>query len=331
MAWMHRPGMLPKCTAVVATEPRRDEARIRPTLVGLCGTDRGIVTGAYPGTAGIVLGHEGVGVVQSVGSGLHERLVGQRVVVNPTLWCGRCDPCRRGSTNTCEEKAAWEIGISRDGLLQKSCVLPVRALHIVPPEMPDRTAAMVEPLACVLHALGRVAVRADASALVIGGGPIGSVMALALDHRISGPLLVVESDAHRRQFLARQLGLGVTDSVDRGERYDLVVDTVGNQLEAGLASLRSGGTLLAMGCRSDSIVTIRPFEMLSRQACFVFSCDYDAAEFRPAVEAAQKLSVERVITHVLPFEQVEEAFRLLGTNSPSEAGYRAQKVVIRVN
>lgn len=331
LGWKHRPGMLPEQVVIEAREPDEREVAIRPTLVGLCGTDRGIVAGTYPGTHGVVLGHEGVGIVEQVGSGVPESLLGQRVAINPTLWCGRCGACRAGRTNSCADKAAWEIGVSRDGLLQQLCVLPARALHAVPADMPDRAVVMIEPLACVMHGLNRVSPQSGQDALVMGGGPIGCVTALALASRTGCSVAIGEIDPYRRDFLKTEFGMTVTDEPQRSGTYDLVVDTVGNQLETSLSLVRTGGTVLVMGCRNDATALIKPLELIARQVSVAFSCDYDAAVFPQAITEARALPVARVITDELPLQQVDDAFRLLGVGAPGEDQYRGQKVAIMVS
>ncbi len=169
------------------------EVLVEPILVGLCGTDRAIAAARYPAHPGVVLGHEAVGRIAVDTSPWP---VGTRVAINPTLWCGTCERCFEDKTNLCLDKSNREIGVSRDGALASLLAVPLAALTPLPNSMPDRRAVLIEPLACVLQAVKRVRLHSSDRLLVLGGGPIGAVLAMV--GRYMG-VVVFERDAWRRK------------------------------------------------------------------------------------------------------------------------------------
>lgn len=326
-AWVHRVGGPPKKVIVAKPKPRVGEVLVRPLLVGICGTDRGIASGNYQAGGDVVLGHEAVGVVSDIGPMVDENLRGARVVVNPTLWCGHCRYCTRGSTNVCERKSSMEVGISMPGLMQESAILPAHAVLPVPPALPTESAVLIEPLACVMHGLAKLRTR-NLPATVLGGGPIGALAALLL-HEQGRHVTLVEPAARRAAALHDHLGMDVQPVVT-GERTSLVVDAVGNQLQAALSSLEPDGQVLVLGCRSDYSLTIRPLDLIAQQATLFFSSDYDLPDFSTALESAARLDLQRLLTHKLTLNDVDEAYRLLDEQEAGRDGRPAFKVAVEI-
>ena len=127
---------------------------------GICGTDLNILATppAHKATPGIIIGHEGVGVVQKVGAGVTDLRPGDRVVIAPRLTCGRCDYCRRGLDNQCTNYNT--IGTTIDGAFEPYLRAPQSALFKISPNVPRDAAALFEPLSCVVGAAARAATQA---------------------------------------------------------------------------------------------------------------------------------------------------------------------------
>lgn len=181
--------------------PGPGQARVRSVLVGICGSDLHAVAGRHPFVPlPYRPGHEVVGVVEEIGGDVHLAVsagvagrfgpgrvrVGDRVVVEPTLNCGDCKQCRRGVVNLCERLDFFGCGHSQGGMAEEFVVRTDR-LHVVPPEMSDLQAALVEPLSTPVHAV-RLAAGAGAeeeadlsgrSVVVLGAGTIGLLVLAA--------------------------------------------------------------------------------------------------------------------------------------------------------
>lgn len=309
-----------------------DDVLIRVVATGICGTDRGIVLGHFPALPGVILGHEAVGEVAAAGPAVTSLRLGQRVVVNPTFWCGRCGPCRRGAMAYCLAKEGREVGVDRDGSMAGYLVLGERFVHAIPDAMGWRRALMVEPLACVLTNLDAAGLGWHRRVLVLGGGPIGSLCALVLAAR-GTPVTVAERDP-RRAALARDiLGRRVTVVAHAAEAAppEIVIDAVGSLVEEALRVVATAGTIVVMGEQEGAVASVPLRALATRGLRLVGAGPYAPATFELALAMAADLPLERLITHVLPLERHAEAFGLLdvapGPGLPGP-GYGAMKVLL---
>jgi fructokinase len=322
----------------VCTAP--DDVIVRVTQAGICGTDRGVLLGKFPAEPGVIMGHEAVGDVAETGAGVTTLKPGDRVIVNPTLYCGLCRWCRRGALNFCLNKAGNEIGIDRDGAFARYMRLEERFLHAVPDGMPDDRAVLVEPLACVLNNLEAARVRPDDEVAVLGGGPIGVLVALVADH-CGAAVRLVETDAYRRAAAVAFLG-GVAGCAARVEEpgavaarsASLVVDTVGS-LPAEACDLAANlGRVVVMGFNDQATWTVRPLELLQRGLTVIGAGDYNSLLFDRAVDLARRLPLEGLISHHVPLAEFTDALAAIGAGGVEGAGHHAytgMKVVIELS
>lgn len=148
---------------------RDDQALIRVTGVGICGTDLHIlqVPPAHPARAGIVEGHEFTGVIEELGSDVYGYQVGEAVLIDPHPGCGVCDECRRGRPDRCLPLYATSgepghpdtIGLFSDGAMAEYVVVPRQSLYKVAQTVPSHIAALAEPFACVINASAKLNVQ----------------------------------------------------------------------------------------------------------------------------------------------------------------------------
>ena len=182
-------------------KPATGEALVRVAFCGICGSDlpRTFVKGTYRFPT--VCGHEFAGVVESCGEGVTQVAPGDRVVVFPLLWCGKCAACERGNFVQCSNYDYF--GSRRDGALAEYVAAPVRNLVRVPEGVSLEAASMTEPAAVALHALKRAGGGFIGQSVVIfGAGPIG-LMAAQLA-RVMGAAQVILFD-----LVARKLAMAV--------------------------------------------------------------------------------------------------------------------------
>ncbi|MCX4681213.1 alcohol dehydrogenase catalytic domain-containing protein [Streptomyces sp. NBC_01433] len=333
-----------------------DDVVVEIVGTGVCGTDRKILLGRFPARPGVVLGHEAVGVVRETGAQVRSVGVGDRVVVNPTLFCGWCVPCRRGATNFCRHKAGTEVGVDRDGTYAETVTLPERFVERVPAGLSFRGAVLIEPLACVLSNVRAASVTFDDTVVVLGAGPIGTLTAL-IAARHARRVTVAEPDGYRLERAGEQFAHVVdvagTDPAEAvvkasgGERPSVVFDTTGTGLDAALRLIDDGGRVVVMGFDDTYTVPLRPLQLTNRGIQLIGAGDYRADVFPVAVDLAAELSdpqrsgsgpvLERLVTHEFPLERYSEAFTALGglAGGDGDGGterpprYDALKVVIR--
>ena len=161
------------CVKIPMPEPKPGEALIKIMAAGICGSD----IGAFRGTNGLVsyprvIGHELAGVVVSIPENNKNGIkVGDRVVVDPYLYCGHCYPCSIGRTNCCDNLHV--LGVHVEGGMAEYFCHPADMLIKIPDGMSWVQAAMAEPLTISLHGIHRGGLKAGEYCAIIGAGPAG--------------------------------------------------------------------------------------------------------------------------------------------------------------
>src|SRR5215471_16714279 len=193
----------------VSVEPAAGQVQIRVAFCGICGTDLHLFHGAMAHrlTLPHVMGHEMSGTIARIGSGVEGWSAGDRVTVRPLDPCGNCPACVAGHSHICHNLKF--IGIDTPGALQGIWTVPAHTLHRLPDSLSLREGAMVEPVAVACHDVRMSELKDGEFAAVIGGGPIGILVALVAQTR-GARVVMAEVNPFRLQ-LARDLGIDVID------------------------------------------------------------------------------------------------------------------------
>jgi 2-desacetyl-2-hydroxyethyl bacteriochlorophyllide A dehydrogenase len=301
-----------------APVPGPGEVVIGVDIAGLCGTDHRIWSGERPVRYPRVLGHEFVGRVEAVGPGVDRVAVGARVVVEPNYSCGTCSLCREGNRNLCLGRIA--VGIDVDGCLAELVRVPARCCWPAPSTVADDELVLTEPLAVVVRAVARGAVRPGECAAVVGAGTLGLLALQVL--RGQGARVLVVSRSARRFALARELGAeathaladGAADAAARGfagrEGVDVVIETAGTPeaVTDALALVRPGGRVVLTGLPHEP-TTVSFFAVVRREVTLTGSMIYQD-EFPRAMRlvAAGTVRTRPLVTHRFDLDAVEGAF-----------------------
>jgi len=249
---------------VPTPEPGPDEVIIAVKACGICGSD----VHGMDGSTGrrrppIIMGHEAAGVVARSGAAVTGWSPGDRVTFDSTLYCGRCDFCRRGLINLCDNRRV--LGVSceayrRHGAFADFVAVPQHILYRLPDGLPFEQAALAEPFAVALHAVSRGPAPKDGMAVVVGAGMIG--LALVQGLRQAGCERIIAVDvADERLALAGKFGathlvhsarenaLEVILGLTEGRGADLAFEAVGitPTVDVALGCLRKGGALMLVG------------------------------------------------------------------------------------
>lgn len=289
---------------------------------GICGTDVHIlaVPPGHPAKPGTILGHEYTAEVVAVGDRVVHVRPGDRVVVDPSVWCGSCPYCQRGLTNLCERMEG--IGIVRDGGFAASSVVPAHAVYAIQPHVLPEIAALAEPLADVLAGLGKMRVLPGDSALVLGAGPIGLLFTLLLRAAGIGRLLVAEVAAYRanqatacgadRVINPRQEDLAAAVHRETGLGADVVVDAVGVLLEDALRCVRRGGSVVLFGMNEHAPPAVKQYD-ITKYEIQILGTYIARGTFPQAVRLLEsgRLDVGRLITHRFALAEIHQGIDLL--------------------
>jgi len=297
------------------------EILIKTRAVGLCGTDvKAFLRGHPYFKPPCVLGHEFTGTVAEVGEGVETFAVGEAVVAAPYVECGQCDVCLRDLGELCKHKAFVS------GALQEYILIPREivnaATYRLPPGVDFIAGSLAEPLACVVNGIEKASIESRDSVLVVGGGPMGALLA-QMARSITLRVAVSEISPARISAL-RQLNLTVVDPSRKDTsqqledhfetpQADKVLIAVGLRTvaEEALTWVAPGGTaLLFGGLPKDESLTIDPFAVHYQEVSIVGSFGYRLDHFRTAISWLSEHSAEaaRLVTHTVPFEQVESGF-----------------------
>lgn len=311
----HRIGVAP----VSPPEPGPGEALVRVAWAGICGSDVELLEGRRPAPYArypVVPGHEWSGVVAALGEGADPDLVGRAVVGEGFRACQVCAACRRGQPTLCDAEYN-ETGFTCDGGWADYLTIPARLLHVLPGGADLRSAAGIEPAACVAEACLKGAVKPGERVAVVGGGNLGLLATQLL--RAAGPAeVVVVHPAMARAELAATCG--ATDLVTparalrMAERFDVVIEAAGAEGTAALAVqlARRGGRVVLIGipAPTDSISTQ---QLVTKQVTVASVFGAPPRAWVHAVRAftAGILDPSVLMTHEFVLEDVGKAFRVL--------------------
>ena len=244
------------------------EVLVRPTACGICGTDLHILRHGFPGTHyPVTPGHEFAGHVVAVGPGAKGLKEGDFVSVDPNVVCGRCRWCLAGRPNLCLHLSP--IGVGRPGAAAEFVAAPARNAFVVKESLGGGVASLIEPLACVIHAVDSAQGVKDRSVLVLGGGTMGLLIAIVA--QVSGAGRVMLADpAPAKHDIARRAGIieAVTPEALGAECFDVVFEAAGVRpaLEQAAALVEKTGTLVQVGVHDeDAVVGFNPFKIYERE------------------------------------------------------------------
>lgn len=315
--------------------PGAGQVQIAVAYTGLCGTDLHILHGHMDARVQrpLVFGHEMSGTIAEVGDGVEGWTVGDAVTVMPLAWDGTCPACRAGNEHICQNLDF--IGIDSPGSLQARWNVPAGTLVRLPHGIRLDHAALVEPVAVAVHDVRRSELAPGEKAVVIGGGPIGVLIASVARH-FGGDVVVIELDAGRRAQV-EALGFTTLDprTVDQvawvedwtgGAGADVVFEV------SGAAAAVLGATALAKVRGTIVVVAIHPTpreidlqRVFWRELRLLGARVYQRADFETAVDLVAEgvIPCDVLISRVVPLAQTQDAFADL------EAG-RAMKILVDV-
>jgi 2-desacetyl-2-hydroxyethyl bacteriochlorophyllide A dehydrogenase len=318
----------------VPVSPGAGQVQLQVGYCGLCGTDLHLYHGAMAHrlTLPHVLGHEMAGVVTAVGDGAGEWKAGDRVTVRPLDACGKCPACAAGHSHICQNLKF--IGIDVPGALQERWTVPAHTLHRLPDSLSLRQGALVEPIAVACHDVRLSEVKRGEFAVVIGGGPIGVLVALVAIER--GARVLMSEVNPFRITLARDLGIEVVNPAETdlvaltnertgGAGADVVFEVSGSAAGAEMMTKlpRTRGRIVVVAIFADQ-PKVDLFRFFWRELRLCGARVYEPEDFDAAIALAASgaLPLEKLITDVVPLERLADGLHEM------EGGGSVMKVLV---
>ena len=319
-------------TDVPTPEPKAGEVQINIKACSICNSD----VHGYDGTSGrrqpgVIMGHEASGVITKVGEGVTRFKVGDNVVFNSVKYCGECWYCRHGLENMCENGCCFGIKTATqhlDGAMAEYLCVPEYICYKMPEGLSFERAAMLEPLAIMVHAIGGVDIKINDTVVMFGSGVMGLMGIKALKATGAGKVIVVEVDEFKKE-MARKNGAdyvidGREDVPARikeltdGLGADYAFDTAGVKatIANGFHCLKKNGTLVQVGNISPTVEA--PLQTLVNSQIHWIGRYGTFTEYEGALHlvGSGKVSVDDCLSKVAPLQEGQEWFERLHAMEP---------------
>ena len=311
---------------VATPEPAHDQVLVRMTNSGICGTDLKIFTGTMPARYPVIMGHEMAGEVFDGADGSRLRR-GDRVLVDPVLFCGACFDCRAGRTNLCPNGAV--IGREVDGGFADFVVAPRSHVYPLPPSIDSRTAPLIQVLTTVLHAQRRASITTGQSVAVIGLGVSGQLHMQLAKARGAGPVIGVTRSTWKRS-VAERLGADLTVSTGdggiqavreatHGHGVDIVIESTGMVKCIGdaISMVRPGGTVVLFGIYTASEGPLPFYQLYYKEPIVISARAAMGEDFPESIDlvARGRITLDPLVTQVLPVAELTRALGLLESDA----------------
>ena len=308
--------------------PADGEVAVRIAYVGICGTDMHVFAGHMDARVGFerVIGHEMSGYVEAVGEGVDGFKIGQPVVVRPLDHCGDCPACDAGHEHICHNLKF--LGLDTDGAMQEIWNVPAHTLHILPDDIRMDHAALIEPVAVACHDVRLSRLKAGEDVVVIGGGPIGVLVAMVA--RDAGGNVVISEVNPFRLEIAQKLGFetinpaesNLVDAINERtgtKGADVVFEVSGTQAGVNAmtdcASTKGRIVMVAIHAQKPEVDMFRFFW---RELELIGVRVYEKEDYEKAISilVSGGVDADTVITDVSALSEIQTAFESLAS-SPS--------------
>lgn len=325
------------CVEMEKPTPKEGETLIKVVAAGICGSD----IGAFRGTNGLVsyprvIGHELAGIVESIPENNKNGIkVGDRVVVDPYLYCGHCYPCSIGRTNCCTDLKV--LGVHVDGGMAEYYCHPADMLIKIPEGMTWEQAAMAEPLTISLHGIHRGGLKAGEFCAIYGAGPIGLVAGMVAE-AYGAHAIVIDLVQERLDF-AKKVGIEYVINSGKEDPIAKVAEITGGMMAQQVMEC-TGANPCVRGCldlvSNAGRITLTgwpkketslPTDVITKKEVDIRGARTSAGEFQEALEliATKRVDMDQILTKTVT---MDEAPATIVDIEKNPGNY--MKVVVRV-
>jgi 2-desacetyl-2-hydroxyethyl bacteriochlorophyllide A dehydrogenase len=306
---------------------------VRVTHSGICGTDYKIYKGAIPVQYPRIMGHEMAGEVVDGGDTAFR--AGEKVIVDPELFCGVCFHCRIGQTNLCPKGSL--LGRDANGGFAEYLSAPVSQIFRLPETIDRRTAPMIQVLTTCLHAQRQIDIFPGEYAVVLGLGVTGQLHAQLAKAR--GATVIGITRSADKRALAERLGADVTipggDDVvaqvreaTEGRGADVVIETTGvmQQLSNAVHMTRAGGRILMFGIFTVKEGALPFYDLYYKELSLINARVAKSEDYPGAIGLVERglVRLDPLVSDVLPLGELQAAIGMLG----ADGGAQRMKIIL---
>ncbi len=313
---------------VPVSEPGPGEVLVRVECCGICGSDLHYFTegaiGDLPCVYPTVMGHEPSGVIVKAGAGVTGWWPGDRVALEPAIYCYHCEYCITGHHNVCSNLRFLSMP-GEPGYFREFITLPATNILPLPVSLSFQEGTLFEPLAVVLHSMKFVQLQPGEKVAVFGAGPIGLLTVFALKLAGASRVWSVDPVAERRNLAC---AMGADAAVDPGQvdaaseirketggrGVDVAIDcaTRGGSMNQAVMAVRNAGRFVITGIPYDARPAL-DFNMMRRKELVLYNVRRSNHESETAIELLKqhRRRLSAILTHDMPLEQVQQAFEKL--------------------
>jgi threonine dehydrogenase-like Zn-dependent dehydrogenase len=318
--------------------PGTDDVLIKLDYASICGSDQHIYHGEFhPRTKlPLIPGHEFAGTIEEVGGNVKDYHKGERVAVDPIIWCGKCPACQIGHYPACTSLKL--LGVDMDGGYGEYVVAQPHMLFRLPDEISARHGALVEVLGIGFHSVRRAGVQEGDSVVIWGTGKVGHCVLQAVRTKTKGQVILVDIIQERLdRAIATYPDVHIVNALEQdpveavkeltnGRGVDIAFEVVGHETSEGkvinpvrgcVQSIRGAGKVCVLGLGDDPAPVV--FKELIWKEGLIIASRVTHGEFTEVIEQMQQgnLNPEALITEVLPANRANDGFKLLD-DSPKD-------------
>ncbi len=312
-----------------------NQIKVKMKIIGVCGSDIHVNHGKHPYTSyPVVQGHEVSAVVEEVGALVTNVKVGDRVTIQPQVVCGKCYPCTHGMYNDCEVLKV--MGFQTTGMASEYFVVDAEKAIKLPEGMSYDHGAMIEPLAVAVHAVRRYGNVEGKSVLVLGGGPIGNLVAQTAKGMGAAKVLLSELSEYRLKT-AEKCGINTVNPKEQ-DLKEAIINSFGNDgadvifeciginatMKQAIEYARKGSDIVVVGVFAD-LGTINMGFVQDHELRIIGTAMYRVEDYIEAIRLVREglIEFDSLITHRVPFLEYEKAYKII-----DEQKDKAMKVLI---
>lgn len=315
-----------------------DQVVVKVMNIGICGSDIHVYYGKHPFTKyPITQGHEVSGEIIEFGKNVKEFFMGQKVTIEPQVYCGKCYPCRHGKYNLCEELKV--MGFQTTGTASEYFAVDASKVTAIPQEMSYEEGAMIEPLAVAVHGVKQMGDVSGMKVAVLGAGPIGNLVAQTAKGMGAERVMITDVSDYRLNK-AKECGIDVcvnTKNMDfcnamidafAPDKADVIYDCAGNNITMGqaIAHARKGSVIVLVAVFA-SMAEIDLAVANDHELDIKSTMMYRHEDYIDAIKLVneKKIQLNPLISQTFAFKDYKKAYEYIENNRET-----TMKVIINV-